>query len=137
MRFTRRGLGGFRLGLIEPSIERRAGKPSMVRGRVSRWCVRGGGSVRVMYGRDGRALAIASTARGHHAGRVAPRARLRSLRRAYPHLHRIRRGMYVTRRGSRVVFGLRAGRVRYVAVATRKLARHPKRYRANLVRAQM
>jgi hypothetical protein len=58
--------------------------------------------------------------------------RLSTLRRAYPQLRRVRRGMWVTKPGSRVVFGVRAGRVRYVAVATRSLARRPKSYRRHL-----
>ena len=131
LRFGRKGLGGFRLGRTIARLQQRFGRPSKARRHARYWCVAGGGSVRVMFRRK-RAIAVASTARGHRAGRVARGVRLSALRKRYPGLRRVRRGMLVTHRGSRVVFGLRAGRVRYVAVGTRALSRNPKRFRRYL-----
>ena len=131
LNFTRSGLGAFRLGGSLAALQQRFGKPFKARRNARYWCVKGGGSVRVMFRRK-RAIAVASTARGHRAGGVARGVRLSTLRRAYRNLRRVRRGMLVTHRGSRVVFGLRAGRVRYVAVGTRKLSRDPRRFRRYL-----
>jgi hypothetical protein len=132
LRFKTAGLGSFKLGRTAKRLERIAGRPLKVRRRARYWCVSGGGSVRVIFDGRRRAVAVASTARRHRAGRVARGVKLSTLRRAYPKLRRVRRGMYVTRPGSRVVFGIRSGRVRYVAVATRKLARNARSYRRHL-----
>jgi hypothetical protein len=133
LRFTNRGLGKtFRIGRTKAQLRKSAGRQSKTRRRARYWCVKGGGTVRAIFNSRGRVVAVASTAKRHKAGKVARGVRLATLRRAYPRMTRIRRGMYVTRPGSRIVFGLRGGRVRYVAVATRSLARNAKSYRRHL-----
>ena len=132
LRFTSRGLGSFRLDRTARRLVERLGSPTEARRRARRWCVRGGGSVRVTFDRRGRAVTVASTGRRHRAASVAPGLRLSVLRTVHPRLRRIGRGIYVTRPGSRVVFGVSGGRVRYVAVGTRALARDTRSFRRHL-----
>ena len=66
---------------------------------------------------------IVNTARTHRARRVGVHMRAATLRGA----RRMRGGIRVRRagRGNRFVYGVRAGRVRYVGLASRRIARRP------------
>jgi hypothetical protein len=135
-RFTRRGLrggrlGAFRLGRPLRRVIRAAGRPTRTRrGGVRRWCVKGGGHVTVLT-RKRRVALVATTARGHRAGALRRgRGRGTALRGAT----RLRRGIY---RRHGVAFGLRNGRVRYLAVTSKRLRRTAKQLRRALVRAKL
>jgi hypothetical protein len=78
--------------------------------------------VRAAFSPRGRARLVATTAPGHRLGRLRPRGRTAKLHRG---VNRVRR---------RVV-GVRRGRVRFVAVVDRRLARNPKALRVYLRRA--
>jgi hypothetical protein len=132
LRLKTSGLGSFRLGRTAKRLEQVAGRPVKVRKRARNWCVTSGGSVRVMFDGRGRAVAVASTAKRHRVGKIARGSKLSKLRRAYPKLRRVRKGIYVSRRGSRIVFGVRSGRVRYVAVGSKSVARSAKSLRRHL-----
>jgi hypothetical protein len=134
-RFGRRALGRLRLGATSGAALRRAGQPVRRGDRVWRWCVRGRSSrrarVRAVLSRRGKVVLVASNARGHRARRVGRGARASRLRgRARP----LGRGLLVRRasRSTRFVYGVRRGRVRFVALASRPLARSPRRLRACL-----
>jgi microsomal dipeptidase-like Zn-dependent dipeptidase len=125
-RFTRRGLGRLRLGLADGALLRRAGQPARRPGRAWRWCVRGkrNGKAKAVavLSPEGRVALVGSTARGHRARGIGRGARIDG------------RGLRVRRAGSgkRFVYGVRRGRVRFVAVTSRQVASSRKRLRAHL-----
>ena len=124
-RLTRNGLGRIRLRSTSERLLRRAGQPARRAGRAWRYCVAGrrNGRARVMavLTPAGRVALVASTARGHRAGRIAPRAPARRLRGT---TREFGRGVRVgpARRGARAVYGIRRGKVTFVAVASRQTA---------------
>jgi len=103
MRLTSRGIGPARLG--------RSARVFSQRWRRARrgYCVRGGGRF-VVRSRRGRIVFVASTARGHRSPRLAPGRRPRAGGR------RLAPGVY---RSGRVVYGVRRGKVRFVAAGRR------------------
>ena len=70
--------------------------------------------------------------RGHGNRRVRVGSRASRFRRAYANRVRIGRGLYRARRGSPRLFGIRRGRVRFIAVAPRSVARAPRALRRYL-----
>ena len=84
----------------------------------------------------GKVELAGSTARGRHAGRIFVGSR--ALEGAPRDLEAIGRGLYVRKAGkrSRFVYYVRKGRVRMVAVATRKLASSRRRLRAAVRRSR-
>ena len=134
-RFSRRGLGLARLGLRPEAFLRRAGQPSLRKGRLYRYCVRGRRTrVNVVFTPSGKAGLIASNAIGHTtSGKVGPgdrSSRLRGRTKRFGKSFRIRRAGR-----SRILYRVRRGRIRYVAVATRSVTKSGKRLRAYLRRA--
>jgi hypothetical protein len=100
---------------------------------VYRYCVdrRPKRKVVAVFTRGRKVGLIASTATGHTtAGHVGPGDRSRRLRgraKRFGKAYRIRRA------GSRrIVYRVRKGKIRYVAVATKTVAKSPKRLRAYL-----
>jgi len=137
-RFTRRGLGRLRLGRSPGQVLRRGGQPRTRVGRAWRYCADGKGNrnrrkrrVMGVFTKAGRLGLVVSTARDHKGRRVGTGARARRARRG---TKRFGRGLRVRRLpgGARLVYGVRRGRVRYVAVATRKVGGNRKRVRAHL-----
>jgi Membrane dipeptidase (Peptidase family M19) len=133
-RFTRRGLGRLRLGLTSDALLRRAGQPQRRAGRAWRWCVRGkrnrAAKVVAVLSPKGRAVMVASTARGHRVRGV------RHPRSAYVPSNDTPPGKRLVLRraggGRRFVYGTRRGRITFVAVVSRGLAADRKRLRAHL-----
>ncbi|HEV3001453.1 MAG TPA: Coagulation factor 5/8 type domain-containing protein [Solirubrobacteraceae bacterium] len=129
--FTARGLGGVELGAGPERVLRRATQPRRRAARTWEWCVEGDDkgtnlTARTMavFTPEGTVGLVASDARTHvakgvHRGTRARRARLRT--RAFGKGVRVRRAA----RGSdaKLVYVLRGGRVRYVAVATGEASR--------------
>lgn len=133
-----RNIGRIRVGFTRSRIARRIG-PSR-RGRlVTRWCVkRSRRYVSAVFGsRSARARArlVVTTAAGHGNRRVRPGSSVRRLRRAYPRLRRLTRGVFRANPSSPRLFGVRRGRVRFIAVADRRLLRSPRSTRRTLSRA--
>jgi hypothetical protein len=126
---TGRGRGPLRLGRDWLTLLRRAGQPQQ-RTRAWSWCVqakrnRDAADVAVLS-RSGKVQLVGSTARGRSAGGVrvgAPARRVLAARSAGGGV-RFRR----TRRGA-WAYAVRGGRVRAVAVASRRLARRPRALR--------
>ncbi|HVL96310.1 MAG TPA: Coagulation factor 5/8 type domain-containing protein [Solirubrobacteraceae bacterium] len=131
-RFTARGLGEMRVGMRPVRLLRSAGQPERRVGRRWTYCARGakGGRVRVAFDRRGRVALVGSTARLHRArgaGAGSPVARIRrATRRFGPGLRVARTG----RRGTRLVYGVRRGRVTFAGVAGARAARSPRRLAA-------
>ncbi len=115
-------IGRIKLGYRSSTVATKLGLPGKRRRGVWRYCVRGGGKFIVVFSKRKRALFIASTAKGHHRGRAHPGISLRRLKRIYRHkgLHRVRSDV---RRVRSIVYGVRAKKVRYMAVASRQLRR--------------
>ena len=137
LRVGSRRIGPVRLGHGRARVIRRAGAPTRRSRSLLRYCVRGGGELRVAFPRRGGARLVATTARGHRRRGLGARMRLATVRRAYPRTYRIGRRLYAASRSSRVVFGVRRGRVRFVAVADRRVLKRTRVLRRYLRRARL
>jgi hypothetical protein len=101
--------------------------------RVNRYCVKKSSRrVSAVFSRRGRAVVVATTARGHGNRGVRPGDKVRKLRRAYPRRRALGRGLYRINRPSRRLVGVRKGRVRFFAVANRRLLRNRRALKRHL-----
>jgi hypothetical protein len=125
VRIGPRRIGRLRVGLTKRQILRRAGRPVKRRARVWRYCVKREKKARVMvvFDKRNRARLVATNAKRHRFKRIGRGTKARRVRTA----RRVGRGLRL--RGGRVVFKTRRGRVRFVAVAHRKIARKPAKLR--------
>ena len=135
LRFGLRGLGPVRLGRNRAAVQKAAGEPSARAGGRFRYCVAGGGATHLAFSRPGDLRLVASTARRHRARGIGAGSSLRSLRRVYPRAYNVGRGLLASRRSSRIVFGVRGSRVRFVAAAGRREVQRPRLLRYYLRRA--
>jgi hypothetical protein len=112
----RRGIGRVRLGMTRKALARRLPAPRRKTKRAWRWCVKGGkGAVSAAFSKSGRVALVA---------RVPSGTTRAQLRRRYPRRRAL--GGSLVRAGARSsrIFGVRGGKVRYVAVAApRTIAR--------------
>jgi hypothetical protein len=115
----RRGIGRVRLGMTRKALTRRAAAPRRTTRRSWRWCVTGSrGMVSAAFTKSGRVALVATTAPRRGAQTV------RQLRRRYPHRKAVGRALVRANARSTRIFGVRGGKVRYVAVTTpRSIAR--------------
>ena len=128
-----RNIGRVRLGLSRRALLRRLPAPRRRSKRSWSWCVKGGkGRVSAAFTRRGRVALVATTAPHHGNRRVHPGTRVRILRRAYPRLRAVGRRLVRANPRSRRLFGVRRGRVRYVAVTFRRTIARRARLRAYL-----
>jgi hypothetical protein len=135
-----RNIGRVRLGYTRRRMRRRVGPEPVLSGQFAfRWCVkRSRGRVTAVFSRPvprGRARLVVGTARRHVLRTVRPGARVGRLLRRFPAARRIGRGLVRAAPRSLRVFGTRRGRIRFVAVADRRLLRSPRRLRAYVRRA--
>ena len=136
-RLTAAGLSRVRLGLNPVGMLKRAGQPARRTGRVYRWCVRGERSrkakVVAVFDKRQRAKLVASTARGHR-GRTLGLVKGKRAGKIRRSVRRLGKGLLVRKaRGKKsFVYGVRAKRVRYVAVVPRSVARKRPKLRAYL-----
>ena len=121
-----RGVGRIRLGATRAALGRvRVAPTQRTRSRV-RWCTKGGGQVTAVLSsrrRGARVTFVATTAPGHRARRVHPDSTRRALARAYPKRVRLTRGLFLSSRRGRTLFGVSRGRVSFVAIAARPALR--------------
>ena len=112
----RRGIGRIRLGMTRTALARRLPSPRRKTKRAWRWCVTGGkGAVSAAFSKSGRVALVA---------RVPSGTTRAQLRRRYPRRQSL--GGSIIRAGARSsrIFGVRGGKVRYVAVTSpRTIAR--------------
>jgi hypothetical protein len=132
-----RNVGRIRLGLTRRQLLRRIGPRPARRTRHSyRWCVKGSaGRVTAVFASSGRALLVTTTAAGHGNRGVRPATAPAGARRAYPRLERLTAGLYRASPRSARLIGVGARRVRFLAVADRRLLREPRTLRRYLRRA--
>ena len=120
-----RGVGRIRLGLTRGALARRVAPAPVRRTRYAqRYCTKGGsGSVTAVFSKRapaGRVELILST---------APAA---AFRRAYPTRRRLAPGLFRASPRSTRVLGVSRGRIRFIAVASRRVPRSPQRLRRDL-----
>jgi hypothetical protein len=127
-------LGPVGIGDRESQLRRSLGPPQAIKRGFLRWCVLGGG--RFLAGqatdRSGelgddparRTVVLLSSSRAFRYRGIGRGSRLRTLRRRLGRARRLTRlgrtRLYVARPGSRVLFGVRARRVAFVAVRDRR-----------------
>jgi hypothetical protein len=140
-RFSSAGLGSLRLGTSSETALLHTGQPLSRPGRSFRYCVAGRANRRAaavnVFNSNGRTALIASTAPGAVAGAISPRSPARRLSRR---AHRLRPGLWVGRAlhgGTRYVYGVSAGRVRFVAITTAAELRSTARLRSDLKAAKV
>jgi hypothetical protein len=122
-----RNIGRVRLRHTRRRLLRLRVKPVRRTRRSYRYCVkRSSGRVAAVFSsrsRRARVRLVTTTARGHGNRGVRARSKAARFRRAYPNRRRIGGGLYRAGPRSRRVFGVRRGRVRFIAVADRRLLR--------------
>ena len=120
-RARRGGMGRIRRGDSAEALLRRAGQPRVRGNRAWSWCARGkknrGRRIAAVLTPDGSVALAGSSAKGSEARRIRigdPAARLEGSAR------RIGKALFVRRAGAgaHLVYGVRKGRVRFVAVGT-------------------
>ena len=122
--FTSRSLKRARLGQTPERLLRARARQPVSRGRAWTWCVRDPrrrAKIIAVFNKRGRVRMILSTARSQRANGVGAHARVRRIRDERP----FGRGVRVApaRHGNRFVYGVRAGRTRYVGLAAQAIAR--------------
>jgi len=126
-------IGRVKIGLTRKALLRRVPAPRGRTARSWRWCVKGGrGTVSAAFTKHGRVALVTSTSPRYGNRRVFPGGRTSSLRRSFPRGHKV--GTTIVRANPRSprIFGIRRGRVRYVAVAPDRTLARPKTLRAYL-----
>ncbi len=125
MKLTRLGLGPFRTGATrQATLDRTNLRARQARGQSLRYCVQGGGRIDVGI-RKGRVVFISSTApsrRGRNG--IGRGSSLRDVQRNYGKLRKVAPGLFAAGAAKKVAFGIRAKRVRYVAVLDQSIIRN-------------
>jgi hypothetical protein len=131
LRVRRGSIGPLRVGLRRAQLLSQAGSPRRSGARGWRYCARPSGGAYLALSERGRARLVATTAPTRGARGVTRGTSVRRLRRAYPGARRLAPGTLGAGPRSVLVFGVKRGRVRFVAVAdsglrrdARALARH-------------
>jgi hypothetical protein len=139
-RFTRRGLGGLRLRSSTAQLLRRGGQPKVRGDSAWTWCVRGkqnrGKKAVAALTPSGTVALVGSTAKGNDALRIHAGD---SVKRVRGEARKMGKGLFVRRAGrqARFVYGVRRGRVRFVAVATRAATKNRRALRGYLKLARL
>ena len=138
LKVSKNAIGKLRLRTTRDRVGARFGPPGRTARGVLRYCVKGGGKVLIAFSSKGRVQLAATTAKGHRRLRIGKGSTERSLRRAFG--RRLRSAGSGVRRiaggpSRQVVFGVRRGRVTFVAVADRSLIANRKALRSQLRRA--
>ena len=122
-----RNIGRIRLGLTRRGLSRIRVKPVRRTRRSYVYCVKGSrGRVTAVFAHAGaraRVRLVTTTAAGHRMRRVGRGVSVRRLARRFPGRRRLSRSLVRARPASRRLFGVRGRRVRFVAVAERRLMR--------------
>jgi hypothetical protein len=133
--FTRRGLGRLRLGDSTDRLLRRGGQPKVRGNRAWTWCAlrkkNRGKKVVAALTRKGKVALVGSSAQGHRGLRIRVGVKANRLR---GKARKFGKGVYIRKAGKRArfVYGVRKGRVSFVAVATRSATKSRKQLRGYL-----
>jgi hypothetical protein len=136
-----RAIGRLELGSTRSAAGKRLGPPGRTARGVLRYCVKGGGSVLLAFTSSSRVGFAATTAKGHKRAGIGRGSTLKSLRRKFPKLRTVLPGVYrvagSAKANRHLLFGVRSGKVTFVAVADSKLIAKPKTLRTQLRRAAL
>lgn len=140
LRVGARSIGPLSLRSTRALVGRRIGPPARTARGVLRYCVRGGGSVVTAFDATGRVALAATTARGHRRAKIGRGSTLKALNRHFGRRLRsagsgVRRVTSGSSRG--VLFGVRRGKVTFVAVADSALLRKRSALTTQLRRAAL
>jgi len=121
-----KNIGRIRLGYTRRAIVRRVRVAPVARSRRAYgYCIKGrAGRVTAVFpgpSAGSRVELVTTTALGHGNRRVRVRTPMAAFRKAYPNRRRISPGLYRAGPGSQRLFGVLRGRVRFIAVANRRL----------------
>jgi hypothetical protein len=134
-------IGKVSLRATRDAVGRRLGPPARTARGVLRYCVKGGGSVLVAFTSAGRVGFVATTAARHTRQGIGRGSSLTALRRTYRrHLRSVVSGAYrVTgvKGAQHLVFGVRKGKLTFVAIAGSTLVKSGKSLRTQLRRAAL
>ena len=120
-----RNIGRVRLGYTRARLRSLPVQPVRITGRSFRYCVkRSSGRVAAVFSRRGRAALVVTTARVHGNRGIRPGSSASALSRAYSRRRSLGRGIYRANPHSPRLIGVRKGKVRFFAVANRKLLRN-------------
>ena len=116
-KLTRLGLGPFRTGVTrQATLDRTNLRARQARGQSLRYCVQGGGRIDVGV-LKGRVVFISSTAPKRRGRKNVGRgSSVRDVQRAYGKLRKVAPGLFAGGASKKIAFGIKAGKVRYVAV---------------------
>jgi hypothetical protein len=133
--FTRVGLGRLRLGWNTDQLLRGGGQPRVRGGRAWSWCAKRkknhGKKIVAALTRRGKVALLGSSAEGHRGLRIRVGVKAKRLR---GKARKFGKRVYIRKAGrrARFVYGVRKGRVSFVAVATRSATKSRKQLRAYL-----
>jgi hypothetical protein len=128
-----RNIGRVRLGYTRARLRRVRVKLVGKTKRSYRFCVKKSSRrVSAVFSRRGRSVLVVTTSPGHGNRGVRPGVSARVLRRAYSRRRALGRGLYRANRKSPRLFGVRKGRVRFIAVVDRRLLPKPRTLRRYL-----
>jgi hypothetical protein len=136
-RIGRRGVRRIVLGSTRRELLRRVAVAPAQRKRVAfRYCVRGSTAqlTAVFSGRSRRAGVelVLTTAPGYARRHVHTGSRAAAFRRAFPNRRALGSGLFLASPRSRILFWVTKGRVRFVAVVSRRVQHHPRRFTHDL-----
>jgi hypothetical protein len=136
-----KSIGKLVLRSTRDAVGRRLGPPARTARGVLRYCVKGGGSVLAAFTKSGRVGFAATTAKGHKRQSIGRGSSVKTLRRKYgKRLRTVVSGVYRVagvKSSQHLLFGVRKGKVNFVAVADNNLVRSPKTLRTQLRRAAL
>jgi hypothetical protein len=133
-----RNIGRVRLGLTRKTLARRVPAPRRKTKHSWRWCVKGGkGTVSAAFTKKGKVALVAATSSRYGNRKVFPGSKTSRLRRSFPRRKAVGKAVVRANSKSPRLFGVRKGKVRYVAVTSRKTIGKRKTLRAYLRYAGM
>jgi hypothetical protein len=120
-----RNIGRVRLGYTRARLRQLPVQPVRITRRSFRYCVkRSSGRVAAVFSRGGRVALVATSARVHGNRGVRPGSSAGALRRAYSRRRSVGHGIFRANGRSPRLIGVRNGKVRFFAVASRRLLRN-------------
>jgi len=119
-------VAGIRLGSTRATVASSIDtQPVGTTSSVQRWCTAGGsGEVAGVFARTGKLRLLTSTAPGYHVRTVHPGSSARAFRKAFPRRLSVGGGVYRVGIDRRRLVGVRGGKVTFVGVADKRLARN-------------
>jgi 3',5'-cyclic-AMP phosphodiesterase len=134
----RHGIGRVRLGASRKTLAKRLPLPRRRTQHSWRWCVKGGkGGVSAAFSKKGKVALVASTSPRYGNRKVFTGSKTSRLRRSFPRRKAVGKAIVRANPRSPRLFGVKHGKVRYVAITTRKTIGKRKTLRAYLRYAGM